>query len=736
MKTTGRTPAPVTLCVVLFALSATAAAAPRALPAGQLPQDARLGKLRTLDDYFPFTPADSPQAWEKRAGELRRQAAVAAGLWPMPTRTPLEPVIHGKVDRDDYTVEKVIFQSVPGHYVTGSLYRPKGRSGKLPAVLCPHGHWPNGRFHDHGADEVRRQIAQGAERFEKSGRHPLQARCVQLARMGCVVLMYDMIGYADSVQLEHRAGVRESLNTKQDWGFFSPQAELRLQSLFGLQTWNSVRALDFITSLPDVDPKRVAVTGASGGGTQTFMLTAVDKRPAVSAPVVMVSTAMQGGCTCENADYLRIGAGNIDLAALAAPRPMVLVSANDWTKELLTKGFPDLKNLYKMLGHEDRVAAHAFVHFDHNYNAVSRVAVYNFFNKHLGLGHKEPVIERDFVPLSAEELSVWGKQHPKPAGDKVGDAHERAVVKWMTDDSAKQLAALAPKDEKSLAEFRRVVGGAFDTMIGRRLEDVGAVQWELEDKTDKGGYLQMTGLVTARDRGEQLPALFLHPKDNWNKQVVVWVHENGKAGLLGDDGAPTPAVAKLLQAGFSVAAADLMQQGEFLKDSQSGGDARVIGYGDAKQPWQKAAVYTFGYNRPLFAQRVHDVLTMLRLVQTDEHDAEQVHVVGMGKVAGPIAAAAVAQAGGAVDRAAIDTGGFRFASLDRIADPMFLPGAVKYGDVPALLALAAPTRLWLSAEKDQAAELAAAYSAAGKADALKQADGPADASAAAAWIAQ
>jgi dienelactone hydrolase len=683
----------------MLPLVAASAAAPRALPPGQLPQDQRLGKLRTLDDYFPFTPVDSPQAWAKRAEQVRRQVKVATGVWPEPTRTPLEPVIHGKVDRDDYTVEKVYFQSIPGHFVTGNLYRPKGRSGKLPAVLCPHGHWNNGRFYDAGPEEVRKQIAQGAERFDPSGRFPLQARCVQLARMGCVVFHYDMVGYADSIQIEHRPGVRESLNTDQNWGFFSPQAELRLQSLMGLQTWNSVRSLDFVLSLPEVDPKRVAVSGASGGGTQTFILFAVDDRPALSAPMVMVSTAMQGGCTCENADYLRIGQGNIDIAALAAPRPMVMVGAHDWTQEIMTKGYPDLRKLYKLLGHEDRVHAEAFTHFEHNYNAVTRSVVYTFINKQFGLGEKEPVIERDFKPLTKEEMSVWDAQHPKPSGSQVGDEHERAVVRWMTEDAARQLAALQPKDEKSRAEFRRVVGGAFDTIIGRRVEDVGAVDWELKDKVDKGSYLQMAGLVTARDKGEQLPALFLHPKDNWNKQVVVWVHEKGKAGLLGEDGAPTPAAAKLLAAGFSVAAADMLYQGEFLTDPQSAGDGRVGAYGNGREPWQKAAVYTFGYNRPLFAQRVHDVLTMLRLVQSDqEHGTQKVHLVGLGPVAGPIAAGARAQAGGAVERAAIDTGGFRFASLKKFGDPMFLPGAVKYGDMRALLALGEPDKTWLAGE--------------------------------------
>jgi hypothetical protein len=740
--------------LVLLAAYPAIADAPRILPAGQLPDDHRLGALRTLNDYFPFTPVDSKETWAKWSEYLRRKVMLAEGLWPMPPqdqRPPLNAQVFGKVDRDDYTVEKVILESFPGHYVTGSLYRPKGKSGKLPAVLNPHGHWNNGRFHEWSEQEIRKFIAIGAERFETSGRYPLQARPVQQARMGCVAFFVDMEGYADSVQLAHRPTVREVMSAKDDWGMFSAQADLRLINMMGLQTWNAVRAMDFLTSLPDVDPAKVAVTGASGGGTQTMILTAIDPRVAVSMPAVMVSTAMQGGCTCENAPYLRIGAGNVDVAALAAPRPLEMVSANDWTKEFLTKGYPDLKNLYAMLGVPDLVHADAFVHHEHNYNAVSRCATATFLNQRFALGQPDPVIERDFVPLTTAELSVWDAQHPKPSGDQVGDAHERKLVKQMNELAQKQIDAVQPKDAASLAEFRRVIGGAFDVILGRRLEDVGTVKFGIKDKSDRGDYLQMTGLVTregqppsplfseSNKRGrEQLPALFLHPK-GWNGQVVIWIGENGKSDLLAADGSPTPAVAKLLESKFSVLAADLLYQGEFTKDGKPVADQRVQGYTGAVgkgERWTQSTAYTFGYNLPLFSQRVNDVLTLIRFVQTDQHEAKQIHLVGLGKSAGPIAAAARAQAGDAIAKAAINADGFRFELLEKVTDPMFLPGAVRYGDIPALLALNAPGRLWVVGDDAELKAAKDAYAAAGKADQLTVAPKAGDADGAVEWLRQ
>src|SRR5438067_1367159 len=381
---------PLTIRVFLaLSIAATAdvdAAVARVLPEGKLPNDIRLEPLKDLDGYFPFTPPTSIAAWEKRAERVRRQILLSQGLWPMPTKTPLNAVIHGKIDREEYRVEKVYFESLPGFFVTGNLYRPKNVTGKAPGVLFAHGHWADARLSESTDAELRRELAEGEERFEQGGRSRFQSMCVQLARMGCVVWQWDMLGNSDSRQLSkalaHQfAKQRPEMNTVENWGLFSPQAEAHLQSVMGLQTWNSIRSLDFLLSLPQVDPSRIAITGASGGGTQTMLLAAIDPRVALSFPAVMVSTAMQGGCTCENASLLRVNTGNIEFAALFAPKPQGMTAANDWTKEMATKGFPELQQLYKLLGAEKNAQLFANTHFQHNYNYVSRAAFFGFIHK-------------------------------------------------------------------------------------------------------------------------------------------------------------------------------------------------------------------------------------------------------------------------------------------------------------------------------------------------------------------
>jgi dienelactone hydrolase len=693
-----------------FVRSAVEAGPPRALPPGEFPADTRLGPLKGERGDFSFAPAPSRQEWEQRAEYIRRVMRVALGLWPMPTRTPLNPVIHGLIDQGDYTIEKVYFESVPGFYVTGNFYRPTEKTGRLPAVLSPHGHFPGGRFQNEGLDTVRRKIVKGAERFEDGGRSFMQSRCVQLARMGCVVFHYDMIGYGDSVQIPldaaHRfSQLRVKFKDPPAQGLYSASAELHLHNPMGLHTYNSIRALDFLTSLPAVDAERIAVTGGSGGGTQTFMLCAVDDRPLVSVPAVIVSTTRQGGCTCENISGFRIGTYNLEITALHAPKPLLLISADDATRTMSERGVPELKQHYGLLAAAQNVSHVALLQYPHNYNAVSRAAMYHWLNRHLELGLAEPIVERSYERLTRAELSVWNDQHPRP---EAGPDFQIKLLEWLAADAGKQISAAAPADARSLRHYRRVVGGAWDALL-RNLPDDPQVQFEQTKSQDRSEYREKIGLLsyrTVEDHSARLPMVVLAPKKA-GKGTVVWIDKAGKAGLYASDGTVRPLIRRLLEAGVTVVGVDLLYQGEFSGDQQPLERQRWLANEEGYAGW------TYCYNLPVFARRVHDILAVIASVEAGEVD-----VVGLNG-AGHLVAAAVAQARGTVGRAAIGTEGSRFARLRDVYDIDFMPGATKYGDLPGLLALAAPVRLWLAGEGGDAPPIVkAAFAAAGKSENL------------------
>jgi dienelactone hydrolase len=344
--------------------------------------DARNTRNPGPNTDFPTIAYSSHAEWEARKAKLRSQILAAAGLMPLPDRTPLRPRVSKGFHANGYRVEAVLLETLPGFYLGGTIYAPDGPRLDLPAVLIPHGHWSGGRT-------------------ENREDYSVPALGVNLARQGYVAFAYDMVGYNDTVQVPHDfGGWREQL-----WSF----------NPLGLQLWNSIRALDYLASRPDVDERRVGVTGASGGGTQTFLLAAVDDRVRVSAPVNMISAHMQGGDPCEEAPGLRLdGANNVEFAAMMAPRPMLVVSCTrDWTRNTPVEEFPAIRRIYSLF---DKPGLVKNAHFDagHNYNRDSRLAVYRFFARHLNPPRPAVFREIDVSHIEPESLLVLS-DHKLPA---------------------------------------------------------------------------------------------------------------------------------------------------------------------------------------------------------------------------------------------------------------------------------------------------------------------------------
>lgn len=318
--------------------------------------------------------------WETRAETLRAGILRAARLWPLPERTPLNAARHSRRVLDGFSVENLVLESAPGFFLPANLYigASASASRRAPVVLLAQGHFPDGRFHANP-----------------------QILAANLARMGAIVISYDMVGRGESSQLQHE----------------HPEA-LRLQ------LWNSMRVLDFALSMPEADADRVGMTGASGGGTQTFLCAAVDARISVSAPVVMVSSWVYGGCPCESGLPIHRGPGyatnNAEIAALTAPRPQLIVSiGDDWTRTVPELEYPFLQGIYRLLGAESSLVNVHLRDEKHDLGPSKRAAVYEFLATHLKLdlsAVKLPgggVLEYDKVE-AVEVMRAFNDAHPLP----------------------------------------------------------------------------------------------------------------------------------------------------------------------------------------------------------------------------------------------------------------------------------------------------------------------------------
>ena len=311
---------------------------------------------------------------------------------------------------------------------------------------------------------------------------------------------------------------------------------------------------------------------------------------------------------------------------------------------------------------------------------------------------------------------MWDDSHPAP---KAADPDfERSLLKWLTDDAQMQLQAGMATTEG----LHKQIGRGVEVVIGRTMAGAGDVQWSPKDKQDCGDYSETTGTLVNKTYGEEVAVVWLEPRRS-SSRVVVWLDDNGRSALRNADGSLKPAVIKLVEGGTIVVGADLLLQGgEPVKQTRVVANPREF------------AGYTFCYNHAFFAQRTHDVLSIVNYLCKAKAGV-QTAVAGWGS-AGPIVAAARAVAGESIDRAVVDTCGFRFGKLLDYRDPMFLPGGAKYLDLPGMIALGAPRPLWLAGEDESPAIVTAVYRAASKTDELTTFTGEAaqKEASAAAWL--
>ena len=622
-------------------------------------QDRRNVEIRHTDFEFEAPEFGALDQWTQRSAHLRKQILMAAGLLPLPDKTALNPQVFGRTEGRGFSVEKVLLETRPGFYLGGNLYRPLGRQGPFPAIVS------------------------------------------NLARQGYVVLAYDMVGYNDTQQLPHAriGGDREEL-----WGV----------GLLGAQLWNSIRVVDFLESLSDVDPKRIGATGASGGATQTFLLSAVDDRIAFSAPVNMISLLMQGGSPCENAPNLRIETNNVEIAGLAAPRPMLAVSATgDWTRNLPQNEGPALAGLYSVLGAPD---AFEFTQFDspHNYHQGSREAVYRFFGRKV-LGDAEPshFAEQSFrLPDPSDLLALWGRSLPEnaiSAEQYVEDRIKEAEVSTIL---------LRPRNAPMLHRARQAFRERLQYALMAFEPAPDEIESELVEQLPNGEKLE----IGRRGRGERIPTVLLRPAQPLaGARPTLIVHPEGGAWALSSSESREGLVAKLLAAGGDVMAIDAFQL------------AHAVAPRDIASAGRRAETYFTTFNRTDTANRVLDVVTAIPYLR-ERTGATEINLVCMGE-AGPWCALARAVASGSI-RLAADLYEFDASSDEAFVEKLFVPHLRRAGDfrAAATLWVEGGALLWNAAGGFPQDWVRASFDAAGMGDQLMLLDGPVADPALAAWL--
>lgn len=627
-------------------------------------------QVQTLNTPRSFPALTDRAAWEARRNRLRQQILVSCGLYPLPPKTPLKARIFDRIERDGYTIEKVYFQTYPGFYLAGNLYRPgKQTQDKRPAILIAHGHWPEGRFMD-----------------TENGSIP--ARAITFARQGYVAFTYDMVGYNDTRRIGHTFAKDRAHWL---WGV----------SLLGLQTWNSLRALDFLAALPDVDTTRMAVTGESGGGTQAMLLAAIDDRLAASAPCVMVSHTMQGGCLCENAPGLRVNNSNMEIAAAFAPKPQIMVGATgDWTKTMMTVEGPSVAGVYNLEGRADNLQ-YVIVPAPHNINKASREAVYRFLGAKLlhdpnAALFEEPSYKRDTMA----DLRVFPDNAPLPSDAKNADE----LTQYLKTQAQAQIEKAKPRDTRSLAAFKRTFRPAWERTLNIETPVPAQIRFvPVSHAEHKGGYVQASWRFGRAGAGDSVPVTLFTRADalEKNKQkrhgelesgdknivtnVVVLVHPRGRAAFLTADGTPGTLISDMLAVGKTVAIPDV-----FLTGERANADADAA----RRKAMDDFAQYFTTYNRTDTQERVQDIITVctgLRRMFDKPGKKRTITLTGMEQ-----AGAWAMLAASAADSVAADCDQLDTTTDDALlSDALFVPGLRRMGDFRAALTLAAPHPLLL-----------------------------------------
>jgi dienelactone hydrolase len=575
---------------------------------------------RTVQEYFVARMKDAESAANKaRAALQTKQDAesyvasvrekIRQSFGPNPERTPLNAKVTGTVERDAYKIEKIIFESRPGFLVTGNLYLPQGRKGQLPGVVGVCGHSTNGK-----AAEAYQSFAQG------------------LARQGYVTFIFDPIGQGERLQY-----VDAALKPKKGVGvsehLYAGNQQFLVGEFFGMwRAWDGIRALDYLLTRDEVDPKHVGITGNSGGGTMTTWLCGLEPRWTMAAPACFVTTFRRNLENELPADTeqcppraIALGLDHDDFLAAMAPKPVIILAKErdffDVRGSL--EAFARLKRLYTLLGAENNVQLHIGP-TEHGYSQENREAMYRFFNRvtKVSDAEKEPAltIEKDETLQCTPRGQVAELKSRTVFSFTKGRSVELAKArKSLTGDELKKAITAVlqmPPAAKEPPEFRILRG-----LKSRNYPRPHATTYAVE--TEPGVFALVTRL------GNQ-SHISRPPQDP--SPALLYVSHHSADVEMREEPAIKDWLGKFPDRAFY--ACDVRGIGESRPDT-CGSDQFLSPYGSD----YFYAIHSLMLDKPYVGQKTHDVLRVIDFLHAAGH--REVHLLAKGWGTIPAAFAAL-----------------------------------------------------------------------------------------------
>lgn len=595
--------------------------------------------------------------WQKRQSQIRQTMYNLLG--PFPEKTPLNAKITGRLEKDGYKVENIIYESLPGFYVTASLFIPNNAKYPAPAILFCSGH--------------------SSEAYRKMS---YQLPLLNLVKRGFIVLAIDPIGQGERLQyFDPNKGKSAIGSSTKEHSYSSVQVALIGQSIAKYFIWDGIRGIDYLVSRKEVDPSRIGVHGLSGGGTQTAYISAFDERVAASAPAcyitsyrrLMESVGVQDG---EQNFYHGIlyGIDHADFIELRVPKPTLIMAT---TKDFFNiqgarETFDEVKKAYEVFGKPDNLEM-TEDDFEHGYTKKNREAMYAFFQKHLMLpgSHEEEEVEY----LTEEELQ-------KTSTGQLSTSLGVETLFRLNCREAEKYTSILQEARKDLGRNLR------ETLISAK-QLSGYREPSFSDMPVFTGRVQKDGYTIEKYfiKGEGdyvIPYLLIIPA-NANTKAVIYLHPEGKQGIIKEENE----LKWLMKNGFTVLAPDLLETGE-LRGGSLKGDAYIDN-----------TSYNMYYTAMLIGRSIvgiqaADVVKLSHLLKQKERIDSVFGIAREGM--SPVLLHATAF-DTVISRIALlkPYSSYRSFVINRFYDPRFVyslvPGALTAYDLPDLVASLAPKEL-------------------------------------------